>query len=321
MHVVTGPARYYYLRKVRGHEEFDNWPPPIKPLEGPAHVVCTAVRLYADASGWRAEYADGSRPATAPNDSSATTDGPAFMLNRSTVLGLLHEGKRGRAEVGLVGVRVVNVANKGIDFATHLIVHALSGSGLGSTRQLVVAPIDAMVLGEYIEHGDRAEAELDLRIDPAQYAVLPRFMSDDAILVGARQALDASVENTARFYTYGPYARHGISLEAEAGRVSMYGRADLKATGEIVTQALLAAPGVVEVSDHLLYVEDLQEKVQTALAAKGLGDVQVLSEHALIMLGGEVASTKERYQAEEIAKRIPGVRGVVNSLVVSAPVS
>ena len=75
------------------------------------------------------------------------------------------------------------------------------------------------------------------------------------------------------------------------------------------------------VADHLLYIEDLQQKVEPALAAKNLDYIQVLSEPALIILIGDVPDSKTRYQAEDLAKRIPGVRGVVNNLVIQTPVA
>lgn len=316
MQVVSGSVRYFFL-KAAGQQEIPQWPPKNKPLEGPDNIVTIAVRLYPmTAAGWRAEPV--TKDAATPSSSPPET---AFVLTSNTALGLLQDGKRGRAEVGLLGVRVVNLDNKGTEYATHLVVHALPGSGLGSTRQVTIAPIDALVLGEYIEHGDRAEAALDLRVSPADYATLPQYLPDEQVQRLAKDTLDLAVQNTARFYSYGPYARHGITTEVEAGRVSVYGRVDLATTGEQIRRALEATPGVVEVADHLLYVEDLKEKVEQALAAKNLDYIQVLSEHALIILIGDVPDSKTRYQAEDIAKRIPGVRGVVNNLAIQTPVA
>lgn len=311
MHTVTGPVRYFYLRKPRGQEDVPDWPPLTKPLEGPDNKVCAAVRLYADSEGWRAEYVES---LAAP----VTGQDPAFVLNRNTALGLLQDGKRTKADVQLLGVRVVNLDAKGVEYATHLVVRAMTGSGFGLSRRPIVVPADAIVLGEYIEHGDRAVAALDLRVTPAEYANMPIFLPDAQILPAARRALDQTVLSTARFYSYGNVAKHGISLEVEAGRVSLHGRVDLRDVGDQVREAMLATPGVVEVADHLLYVEDLQENVQAALEAKGMGAIQVLSEHALIVLDGVVADSKARYAAEDIARKIPGVRGVVNNIVVQA---
>lgn len=311
MQVMSGPVRYFYLRKARGSEDVHNWPPTIKPLEGPDNKICSVVRLYADTAGWRAEAGDatGNQP----------EDGvPPLVLTRRTVLGLLQDGKRTRADVGLLGVRVVNLNAKGTEYAVHLVVHALSGSGMGVPRAPMVVPIEAMVLSEYVEHGSRAEAQLDLRLSPAEYASMPALLPDEVILRAARQTINETFQSTARFYTYANIAKHGISPEVEAGRVSLHGRVDLDTAGDQARAALLATPGVVEVADHLLYLEDLQDQVERALEAKGIENVIVLVEHALVNLRGEVPDTKTRYQAEDIARGIPGVRGVVNDIVVTS---
>ena len=311
MQAVAGPVRYFYLRKARGPEDMQNWPPTIKPLEGPDNKVCTVVRLYADTAGWRAEAGDAV--------SDQPSDGvPPLVLTRGTVLGLLQDGKRTKAEVGLLAVRVVNLSAKGTEYATHFVVHALSGSGMGVPRARLVVPVELMVLGEYVEHGSHAEAKLDLRLSPTEYARMPAFLPDDVILRAARQTINQVFQSTARFYSYGNEAKHGISLEVEAGRVSLHGRVDLKTAGDQAREALQATPGVVDIADHLLYLEDLQDQVERALAAKGLDNIMVLVEHALVVLSGEVADAKTRYQAEDIARGIPGVRGVVNDIVVAS---
>lgn len=309
MAVIAGPARYFYLRLTKGREDIPNWPPAINPLEGPDSKVCVAVRLYPEDSGWRAEYVEDASAPPASNE-------PALMLTRRTVLGLMREGKRTNAEVELVGVRVVNRDSKGADYATHFVVRSMTGSG---ARPLRVVSLDALVLGEYVEQGDRAVAQLDLRLTPNEFSAMPPFLTDGAILRAATAALDSSIF-AANSYNYGPYSHRDITVEVEAGRVSLHGRAQFTSTGDQARAALLETPGVVEVSDHILYIENLKPQVEDALAAKGLDYINVLSEHALIILGGEVPDNKTRYQAEDIAKRIPGVRGVVNDLVVRAAV-
>ena len=310
MDVVTGPVRYYYLRTTHGHEDVEHWPPAVKPLESPENLICAAVRLYPEGPMWRAAY-DAAESAT-------DGAGPHFVLTRATVFGLLHEGKRGRAEVGLLGVRVVNKDEKGVEFATHFVVVALPGSGL--RRQPVVAPASALVLGDYVEQGDLAVAELDLRIDPAEYASLPLFLPDDTVLRGARETIARNVHSINN-YSYSEHRHQDMNIEVEAGRVSLYGRAALRSEGDQAITELLETPGVVEVADHLLYLEDLKGLVEEALTAKGLDTINVLSEHALIILRGEAPDSKTRYQAEDIAKRIPGVRGVVNDIVVTSGVT
>ena len=309
MAAATGPARYFFLRTTRGREDVENWPPAIKPLEGPANKVCDAVRLYPDNNNWRAE---------ADDTQTATSTEPHLLLTRRTVLGLLQEGRRSRAEVGLLGVRVA-AAGKDVEYATHLIVVALPGSGLGQRRP-VVAPIERMVVTEYVEQGDYAEAALDLRLTNGEYGDLPPYLPDPVIQRNAQYTLSHEVPAT-NAYSYSDRKGQDITLEVEAGRVSLYGRVAITTEGQQAIAALQATPGVVEVADHLLYLENLKEQVEQALAAKGLENIYVLSEHGLVNLRGEAPDSKTRYQAEDIAKRIPGVRGVVNDIVVTSNVA
>ncbi|MGO8949082.1 MAG: BON domain-containing protein [Ktedonobacterales bacterium] len=313
MNSMTGPVRYLFLRMTRGREEVENWPPTIKPLEGPDNIVCASIRLYGMNTGWQAEC--GSDEGRVDEQAKLV---PPLILTRATVLGLLQGGKRGKAEVELLGVRVVNLNGKGVEYASHFVVAALPGSGLGLRRPVVV-PLDGLVLDEYIEHGSQAVASLGLRLAPSDYANMPQYMADNLILRQAKRTLDQSILS--------PRARHGITLEADAGRISLHGRAELTSFGDQATEALLQSPGVVEVADHLLYDEELTDQVSAALAAKGFTSITVLTEHGLINLRGEATDSASRYQAEDIAKRTPGVRAVVNDITLagnhatSAPVS
>ena len=305
MDVMTGPVRYLFLRTAHGREEVENWPPTIKPLETPENTICTSIRLYSSDDNWRAECGNAEEP---EHGSDSPGSGPPLILTRATALGLLQGGKRGKAEVELLGVRVVNLESKGIEYASHFVVSALPGSGLGPRRP-VVLPIDELILEEYVEQGAYAAVSLALRLPPGEYINMPHYMADRIILPQAKRTLDQSILS--------PRARHGIVIEAEAGRISMHGRAELTSFGDQAKEALLNSPGVVEVADHLLYDEDLTDLVSTALAAKGLTRITVLTEHGLINLRGEAADSATRYQAEDIAKRIPGVRGVVNDITIT----
>jgi BON domain len=311
MDVMTGPVRYIFLRTTRGHEEVENWPPTIKPLETPENTVCKSIKLYGMDSLWKAECGSKDESQSGQNDQRGTSpraeSGPPLILTRATVLGLLQGGKRGKAEVELLGVRVVDVEGKGVEYASHFVVAALPGAGLGPRRPAVV-PIDGLILEEYVEQGSYAEVSLALRLTPSEYSLAPRYLADPIILRLAKRTLDQSILS--------PRARHGITLEVEAGRISMHGRAELTSFGDQAKEALLQSPGVVDVADHLLYDEDLTDLVQTALSAKGFIAITVLTEHGLINLRGEAPDAARRYQAEDIAKRTPGVRGVVNDIVI-----
>src|SRR5260370_40791008 len=101
MEALTGPVRYYFLRKTSGGEDVPDWPPPVKPLDVPANKICDAVRLYASKDAWRARSAAKVAPPSSPHE-------PAFVLTRSTAFALLQDGRRTKADAPLLGARVVN---------------------------------------------------------------------------------------------------------------------------------------------------------------------------------------------------------------------
>ena len=79
--------------------------------------------------------------------------------------------------------------------------------------------------------------------------------------------------------------------------------------------ALAAAAGCATVDP----LEDLrmEAEVKARLAARkdaNLTRLGVVSRHAVISLTGTVESSEQRAQAEEIARGVPGVQRVVNSL-------
>ncbi len=316
MQVISGPVRYFYLRRLRGQEEIEHWPPVVKPLEGPENKVCGSVRLYATNTGWRAECGDEPAAAASGANGASAIETP-LLLTRETTLGLLlPDGKLGRGEVALLGVRVVKPEAKGPEYVTHLVVAGVAGPGM--SRRPALVPIESLVVGEYVDNGTWAEAQLELRMTPGEYSGQPVFLPDPVILRNANATLDRVVSANAHF-TYGEHPHRDITAEVEAGRVTLFGTAAIRTTGEQAQAALLQTPGVVEVNDRILYLEDLKEKVEDALEAKGLNDIVVLVEHAMVVLSGEVASSAERWQAEDIAKATPGVRAVVNNIVVAEP--
>lgn len=294
MRVLSGPPRYFFLRRARGaREELAHWPPDDVSAEPPNNIICVAVRLHPTEDAWQAEAVESEAALKVPVEG-------AFVLTRDTVLGLSRE-QRSPVTLALLGVRVVKMDDG--EFASHLVVRATSGLGPGAPSGPLVVPIGAMILGRYTERNSRAEAELDLRLSPAQISASPAYMSDARIHRAASAALDQSI--------FSPVARHAIIHETLAGRVSLYGRSDLTAQGEESRAALQVAPGVVDVDDHIIYVDQLKDQVEQALADKGLTGIAVLSEHGLIALRGVVPDAKTRYKAKDTAAGIPGVRGVI----------
>jgi BON domain-containing protein len=306
MVAATGPARYFFLRRIRGaHEEVSHWPPELKPLQLPDNQVTVAVLLYPEEGGWRAEMV---------NDEAALNGdlGGAFVLTRDTTLGATPDDRRIIADLALMGVRVALAGEKGPEFATHLVVRVLDGGGPGAPKRPIVVPIETLVLGQYTERGKRtiASAQLNLHMSTSDLAQAPAYMPDEAIARYVERTLNEVVPSQRQ--------RHEIKPEVQGGRINLYTDnrfpLELITTGEAAKAALEQTPGVVEVSDHMIYVELLQQQVSDALAAKGLGSLGVLCEHGLIVLSGVVKDNATRYQARDIALKVTGVKGVVNDL-------
>jgi osmotically-inducible protein OsmY len=252
-----------------------------------------AVRLIPEEGAWRAEAVE--------NEADLHTEAEgAFILTRDTVLGLARE-VRSDATLALLGVRVVRM--EGVEYASHIVARVTGGVSMVNRATPLALPISAMILGQYVERGPRAEAELDLRLTPAQVAATSAYMPDSAIARNVGRALDQAILS--------PVARHALTYEVLAGRVALYGRAEFSGIGEEARAALAQTPGVVDVDDHIVYTDLLKDQVEQALAAKGLGNIAVLCEHGLIALSGAVPDSKTKYKAKDTAAGIPGVRGVV----------
>ncbi len=310
MVVAAGPARYFFLRRIRASdEEIPHWPPEIKPLQLPDNQVTLAVLLFPEEEGWRAEMA---RDEAALNGDL----GGAFVMTRDTTITAMPDDRRVLADLVLMGVRVARSGEKGPEYATHLVVRVIDGGGSGAPKRPIVVPIERLMLGQYVERGKRtiASVQLHLQMNASELAQMPAYMPDALIERYVHQTLDETVPSQR--------ARHEIKPEVQGGRVNLYTDnrfpMELITTGEAVKAALDHTPGVVEISDHMIYVELNQEQVSEALAAKGLGDVSVLSEHGLIILSGAVKDNATRHQARDIAMKIPGVKGVVNDLEIQA---
>jgi hypothetical protein len=277
-------------------------------LQLPDNQVTVAVLLYPEEGGWRAEMVK--------DEAALNGDlGGAFVLTRDTTIGATPDDRRVVADLALMGVRVALEGEKGPEYATHLVVRVLDG-GAGTPKRPVVVPIEKLVLGQYVERGKRSVAtvQLNLQLTGAELAQMPVYMPDALIERYVHQSLDEVVPSQR--------ARHEIKPEVQAGRVNLYTDnrfpLELVTTGEIAKAALERTPGVVEISDHMIYSELLQQQVSEALAAKGLGDVGVLCEHGLIVLSGIVKDNATRHQARDIALKVTGVKGVVNDLEIQA---
>lgn len=304
MTAASGPVRYLFLRREGPDKEGDpqGWPPAVAQT-GSDDVVCVGIQLTASGDGWRTE------PLPRVPDVAEIPEN-VLVVTRDTELGFTL-GRPADTIVMLLGARVEEVEAKEPGRLTHLVVARPGGSGRRA-GQAVVVPASALVLAQYVEREGRTEAALGLRMTPAELSSATPWMMDAAVMARATVAVDRAVLS--------PRARHLITLEVRAGRVSLHGRAELASSEEAAIRELEATPGVVDVVSHLLVDESLTDLVEQALAEKGITGVTALAEHGLISLHGMAEDAATRRKAEDTAARIPGVRGVVNRIEVHASV-
>ncbi len=304
MPALTGPARYLFLRRAHGKDDVPRWPPVVQPHQWPENEICAAVELTREEMGWRLGRIE---------QTGLLLDEPTegLWFSRQAAFGLQSNGRRNHAVFDLLGVRVVRPTDKGLEYASHLIVWLRPGTARGLPKDAIVVPIESMLLAAYYEGPKGTEVAVDLALTYAALNAMPPYLPDSAILELATQAVDRAIEN--------PRARHDMLLEVESGRVTLLGRAELTSTGDQARAALELTPGVLEVADHMIYDEDLQRSVGEALEAKGVGYLNVLIEHNLAVLGGAVPDLKTLYKAKDAALAVPGVRGVVTNQVLIEP--
>ncbi len=110
-----------------------------------------------------------------------------------------------------------------------------------------------------------------------------------------------------------------IDVQVDSGEVTLTGWVRTSTMKHMATLLTEEVPGVQKVHNHLFVDDDLERQVALALEQEPeLEDdfpgirVDVLA--GVVTLWGEVTSNKEKEKAEEIARRIPGVRKVINDL-------
>ena len=188
MVAATGPARYFFLRRVRSaHEEVSHWPPEIKPLQLPDNQVTVAVLLFPEEDGWRAE--------TVKDEAALKGDlGGAFVMTRDTTMNATPDDRRVVADLALMGVRVALAGDKGPEYATHLVARVLDGAA-GMPKRPIIIPIERMVLGQYVEHGKRtiASVQLQVQASAADLGQMPTYMPDALIERYVHRTLDETV--------------------------------------------------------------------------------------------------------------------------------
>jgi osmotically-inducible protein OsmY len=191
---------------------------------------------------------------------------------------------------------------------------------------LVAVHPDSGELAYIVAHHLRPGRDILLRkdvvtkIDPNQITVslpeatlltLPPYRTDEELQVDVEKVL---FELTPLHVDLG-----GISMRVLDGVLYLDGNISSSLRGEIVEDQVVGVQGLLEVKNRLVGDDVLASNVALAIGrdprTRDL-PIGVYPRLGVVRLSGAVHNEQQKVAAEEIAKSIPGVRGVDNNLVV-----
>jgi osmotically-inducible protein OsmY len=186
---------------------------------------------------------------------------------------------------------------------THLLVQM--------RHALLVRPVERIVAASYLD--DLRDSRLMLKLSPADFAGLPQFRLDAAILADLRLAFEAALPD--------PRTRRAVKLRVEDGQVALGGEVDTPEQRDAALRAATAVSGVRGVVNDLVIAESVAGAVEAALkreisSRSLIAAVQAYFEHGIVYLEGHVRDARDRDALEQTAVGVAGVRVVVNDLVV-----
>jgi hypothetical protein len=116
-------------------------------------------------------------------------------------------------------------------------------------------------------------------------------------------------------------ACQSVTAEVEQGIVALYGSVDTTWRKDRLAALMWTLPGVEQVANHLLATDELaahlQQRFQGLVTAGTLDRLpRLLVEHQMVEVYGEVATPEQRNLVEREALAVPGVRVVINHLLV-----
>ncbi len=113
----------------------------------------------------------------------------------------------------------------------------------------------------------------------------------------------------------------GIQIDARAGTVTLAGVTRSRSSKETAERIARSVKGVSMVQNHLVVDPDVELAIAQALAADprtqgGFPGILIGVVFGVTFLKGTVPTAEMKAAAEEIARKIPGVRSVSNELAV-----
>ncbi len=154
---------------------------------------------------------------------------------------------------------------------------------------------------------------ITLTLSPEAVSNLPLYRDDRELLREVNQTLNAVLLD--------PRVRHDVHANVENGEADLSGIVSILECKEKAISAVEAIQGIIKVRADIIVTESLADQVireiNTLIEKGALGedpDIDVLSEHQIIYLMGEVDSPEKSAAAEAAAMGVNGARVVVNNL-------
>lgn len=168
---------------------------------------------------------------------------------------------------------------------------------------------DTLIQAEYIS--SLAAGQVKIEMPEATLEALPPYRPD--------RALQREVERTLFAVTSLYVDLKGITLRVLDGVLYIDGNISSKLRSDMVTDQASGVEGLLEIKNSLIADDMLQGDL-----ARALGDdrrtrdlpIGVYPRLGVVRLSGAVRNNGQKVAAEEIVRTIPGVRSVINGLVV-----
>ena len=168
---------------------------------------------------------------------------------------------------------------------------------------------DTLLHEEYVKRLDNGRIEVS--ISDATLQTLPPYRPDSEL---QREVEDILFDLTPLHVDF-----KGMSVRVLDGVLYLDGNISSALRGDIVRDQALGVQGLLEIKNRLVGDDELAGDLAMELAhnprTQGL-PIGVYPRLGVVRLSGAVHNTQQKEAAEDVARQFPGVRGVINDLVI-----
>jgi osmotically-inducible protein OsmY len=215
------------------------------------------------------------------------SEGPGVSLHPRTVV----KGDAGSGTLGLVAVQ----------------------PGSGELAYIVARNLlpgrDTLLREQYVSALE--PGQITISIDSARLQALPPYRSD--------RELQREVDQIIFDLGFLHIDLKGMSMRVLDSVLYMEGNISSALRGELARDQVAGVEGLLEIKNNLIGDDTLAAQIAHALGqderTRGL-PIGVYPQLGVVRLSGSVRNAQQQAAAAEIAKKFPGVRGVINDLVI-----